>query len=413
MPDQVPIRLSQLTSAIQGVIQAGFDQQSYWVIAEITNYNPYPAKGHHYFDLVEKATNSSQLLAKMQGVAWNQGNSSIQTFEAVTGQRFTNDIQVLVRVAVDYHASFGLKLVLLEIDSNYTIGALEQQKQVTLRALIEKNPENIERDGDRYMTSNMRLPLPRVIQHIAVVSSSSSAGLHDFMHTLESNAFEYRITVDPYYTVVQGELRAEQFYNKLLEVFYSGKKYDAVVIIRGGGAQTDFLLFDQYQLGLIVARFPIPIITGIGHQKNETVVDLMAHTALKTPTKAGEFIIAHNRTFEERLLQLQQSVVMKTQQLMGRKSMQLNNIRGVLTNQARDIVELQKDRLMQRYQVIANQASQLLFRKGNEITNLAGSIKIFQRQLLKTQYFNLEHFRSIAQAMSPLNILKKGFSSKP
>ncbi len=405
-----PIKLSQLTLAIQGVIESSFSQQSYWVIAEVTNHNPYPSKGHHYFDLVEKAVNSSQILAKMQAVAWSAGNASIQSFEAITGQRFTNDIQVLVRVSVDYHPSFGLKLVLLEIDSNYTIGALEQQKQMTLKALIDKHPEHIQKDGDRFVTSNGKLQLPKVIQRIAVVSSSSSAGLHDFMHTLEANSFGYNVHVDSYFTVVQGELRADIFYNKLLEVFYSGQKYDAVVIIRGGGSQTDFLLFDQYQLGLIVARFPIPIITGIGHQKNETVVDLMAHTALKTPTKAGEFIIAHNRNFEERIIQMQQMIIIKAQQLMNRSAADLANLQATIIENAKQIIVSRKDRISDRYHAITSLARQFIFIRRSELQNAVTSLKLFQQQLIKSEESSLAHFSAMINLMSPVNILRKGFS---
>ncbi|WP_431244478.1 exodeoxyribonuclease VII large subunit [Flavobacterium sp. P21] len=139
---------------------------------------------------------------------------------------------------------------------------------------------------------------------MAVISASNSAGNEDFRHTLRHNDFGYSFQADDYYTVVQGDNNAKLFLNKLIEVYSSGIPYDAIIIIRGGGAQSDFLIFDNYQIGRAVAKFPIPVITGIGHQKNVSIVDLMAHTSTKTPTKAAEFIIAHNRSFEMRSLSL-------------------------------------------------------------------------------------------------------------
>lgn len=279
---------------------------------------------------------------------------------------------------------------------------------------------------------NSRLQLPAVIQKIAVITSSQSAGLHDFAHTIESNSFGYKFSITNYFTIVQGEAKAELFFNKLIEVFNSGIKYDVVVIIRGGGAQTDFLIFDQFILAKIVAKFPIPIITGIGHQKNETIVDLMANTATKTPTKAAEFIIAHNRTLEEKIVALQKTIIIRSQQLFASNSSRLSSLNSIVVNNSRNLISHHKEELFNTNQVIVNKTKELLFRKNSslvniasqlsskprvivstklhDLTNIISNLKTFNSQYLKNQRSYLNHYISMARAMAPDNILKKGFA---
>jgi exodeoxyribonuclease VII large subunit len=213
----------------------------------------------------------------------------IEEFEKNTGQAFTNNLHVLVQVSVDYHALYGLSVSVLDIDSNFMLGILEQQRNATLERLVKEN-DFIQKEGDGYSTYNSQLKLAAVIHKVAVISSSSSAGNEDFRHTMQHNDFGYVFQIDDYYTVVQGDNNAKLFLNKLIEIYSTGIPYDAIVINRGGGSQSDFLIFDNYNIGRAVAKFPIPVITGIGHQKNVSITDLMAHTHTKTPTKAAEFI---------------------------------------------------------------------------------------------------------------------------
>jgi len=244
--------------------------------------------------LAEKQEGSNAIIAKAEAVAWKAGSVKIRDFERITGQPFKNDIQVLAKVAVDYNPLHGLKLTLVDIDINFTIGALEQQKQEILLRLLTECPDYIRRVGDQYLTLNKQLQLNAVIQKIALIGSGSSAGYEDFVHTLQNNAYQYRFTIDNYFTAVQGQANASMVRQQLIAIYNSHIAYDAVVIIRGGGAQTDFLLFDTFILGQAVAKFPIPVITGIGHQRNETIVDMLAHSPTNAPTKAAEFIILTN-----------------------------------------------------------------------------------------------------------------------
>jgi exodeoxyribonuclease VII large subunit len=426
------IRLSELNKQIRTVIENNFNDLTLWVIADITNHSFKEKTNYHYFDLVEKADNSNELLAKIAGKAWGSGSSKIREFERITGQRFTNNINVLLRVKVNYHIVYGLSLDIQDIDSSFTIGVLEQQRQATLASLVANNPEVIEKVGDRYITRNAKLSMPMVIQRIAVVSSKTSAGNEDFKHTLLNNPYGYKFDIHDYHTVVQNEANAQQFLERLIDVFKSDVKYDVVVINRGGGAQTDFLIFDNYKIGLAVARFPIPIITGIGHQKNETITDLMAHTQTKTPTKAAEFIITHNKQFEDAILNFQKTILIKSQQSFSSNFQRLTFLNTFIVNKSRTFLNDHKDALVINNQIIINKTKTLISDKKNglsfiaftliskprvvtgnklnELQNTFNNIVSFNRSYLKSQRGYLGHFVSVINMMSPLNILKKGFA---
>jgi len=426
------IKLSELNKQIQSVIESNFSDFKIWVIADITNHSFKEKTNYHYFDLVEKAENSNDLIAKISGKAWGTGSFKIREFERITGQRFTNNINVLVWVKVNYHIVFGLSLDIQDIDTNFTIGVLEQQRQATLASLVANNSEVIAKVGDKYVTRNGKIPLPMVIQRIAVVASKTSAGNEDFRHTLLNNPYGFKFDIHDYYTVVQNEANAQQFLERLIDVFKSNIKYDVVVINRGGGAQTDFLIFDNYKIGLAVARFPIPIITGIGHQKNETITDLMAHTQTKTPTKAAEFIITHNKQFEDTILNFQKSILIKSQQIFSAYYQMLTALNTSIINNSRTFLIDYKDKLVLYNQTVINKTKTLLFQnmsnlsfiastlvskpkaitsnRLNDLSNTLNNINSFKNSYLRNQRGYIGHFVSVINLMSPKNILKKGFA---
>jgi exodeoxyribonuclease VII large subunit len=265
-----------------------------------------------------------------------------------------------------------------------------------------------------------------------VVTSSNSAGYQDFKHTLDNNRFGYRFTVDNYFTVVQGEANAEQVQQRFIDIFNAAKPYDAVVLIRGGGAQTDFLIFDTYRLGRTIARFPIPVITGIGHQKNETIVDMMAHTPTKTPTKAAEFIIAHNKAFEDEMTAMQKLILIRSQQLFSTHFQALSSINAKIINTSRDTLSTHKDVLAYYNQRVINTAREvmtnkhrelvavsghmlskpqiLVANKRNELANLVTNIRSFSRLYFQHKRTGIEHHETIFRLVSPVNILKRGFA---
>jgi exodeoxyribonuclease VII large subunit len=431
MESQQYIRLSALNDMIHDTISAGFASQRFWVLADITNHSYKADKKIHYFELVEKAQDGNAITARMMGKSWGAGAVRIEEFEKNTGQAFTNNLHVLVQVSVDYHPLYGLSVSVLDIDSNFMLGILEQQRKATLERLVREN-DFIQKEGDGYSTFNSRLRLPAVIQRVAVISSSSSAGNEDFRHTMQHNDFGYVFRIDEYYTVVQGDNNARLFLTKLIEIYTTGIPYDAVVINRGGGSQSDFLIFDNYNIARAVAKFPIPVITGIGHQKNISITDLMAHTPTKTPTRAAEFIIAHNRGFELGILSLQHNIVIKSQQLFHLHYKELSELKNAISRNAKELVQRHGEKLtrtnhqiasgsravlyehhkklMVTVQQLAQRPRMLFQQQKNDLLYVKDSIKNAAGEYLRREKLDLEYHHKSIRMMSPHNILRKGYA---
>lgn len=424
-----PIRLSALTAGIRAAVEQHFGHRSYWVLADVASHKFHAPKGFHYFDLVEKGDRN--LLAKVNAVAWTEGAARIREFERQTGQRFGNDIHVLVCVRVDFHAVYGLKLTVVDIDARFTLGQLEAQRQAVFERLLREAPMDVWQVGDRYMTTNATLPLPRVIQRIAVVASERSAGYEDFRHSLTSQSHGFAFKLTPFDTLVQGPENVGTIVRRLHEIAAMPDAFDAVVIVRGGGAQTDLLIFDQYEVARAVAGLRIPVFTGIGHLRNETITDLMAHTAAKTPTECAETIIAHNRHFEDQLLSLQQRTILRAQQRLRAAERSQSQLDQRLATSVRDRLNAEikdNDQIMHRLfhavrTGIAGHRGALslaaaglsltperLSRRSDALNNQITTLTRQVRQTLDQQQREITHLTALIRLSSPVEALKRGFA---
>lgn len=428
---QSPIKLSELTKKVEEIIRQSFED-TYWIIAEVSGHKFYPNNDRHYFELIEKEEGKTDPIAKVKGVSWYEGSQHIKVFESATGQLFTNGLQVLIKVKLEFHSAHGFQLVLKDIDQTFTLGNLEKQRRDTLQKLIDENPDAIKKIEEEYHTKNKSIKLNRVIQTIAIIGSPNSEGYTDFTHTLSSNQFQYKFSIDIYQSSVQGAGAEKELVNKLISIYESGKKFDCIVIIRGGGAKTDFLVFDTYNLARAVARFPIPIITGIGHHKDVSIVDLMVHTSTKTPTKAAEFIVAHNNDFENNIIQHQKTIVIKSQQLLASNAAKINAANIIIVNKSRTFLAQYKDQLNSFYQIVTNKTKTILFKeqtklgshsnqlisqpkiitsgKRKDLDLIIGNLPFHTQKLISNQKGFLNHYVSIVTLMDPKNILKKGFA---
>lgn len=404
------IKLSELTARIQRKIEDSFASHAFWVVADVTNHTYKASSNYHYFELVEKDAQSSRIVAKATGRAWGAGALRIDNFEQSTGQRFSNNVHVLVLVAVQYTPAFGLQLNLLDIDTSFTLGQFEKMRLATLELLLSRNPEFIQKVGEQYHTRNKKQELRPVMQYLAVLSSDTSAGYQDFRHTLEHNPWNYRFRIDDYFTTVQGEANARNLITRLIEIYESGKPYDAVILIRGGGAQTDFLIFDNYELSRVIAKFPIPVITGIGHQKNETISDLMAHTALKTPTKVAEFILANNRLFEERLIHAQRRIIIKTQQTFQLQQQRLSTIKSYLVGDVLGLLQQLQSALSRTSGAVLAVPGMLLQNKGRALQQFRKDLEQNTSDLIRNQDAKLVHYQAMIRLMDPVQVLRRGFA---
>ena len=299
------LTLSQLCAEIEEVLADGL-AQTYWVQAEISSLNE--RGGHLYMELVETQTSNANAgaKAKIRATCW-AGTQELLTafFMSETGQTLRTGMTILVEVRVQFHAVYGLSLSIVNIDPTFTIGEMARRRRQTIAQL----------EADGLMEAQQLLPVPTLIRRIAVVSSPSAAGYGDFCHQLQQSAYRFETTL--FGATMQGDGAERSIIAALEEISATNRAsiekagdgaYDAVVIIRGGGATTDLSCFDQYTLCAVCAQFELPILTGIGHTRDVSVLDLVANRALKTPTAVAEWLIhrmdeqvARIETLEQRL----------------------------------------------------------------------------------------------------------------
>lgn len=379
MANEAPLRLSELTAKLENFFAGRFGGKTFWVIAEVSNHKYNPAKQWHFFDLIEKAKGADRLVAKMSAVAWRPAAPEIVRFELESGQKFTDGIEVLVQVELAFNGQYGLKLTLHNIDSAYTLGQMERRRREILARLVLRYPQFIEKRDDRYVTANQKHLLPQVIRRVAVISSPSAAGYEDFMHTLSTNAFGYTFVVHNYFARVQGMEAADGITRRLCELSLQPQHYELIVMIRGGGAQTDLFIFDDFALNRELARAGIPVWTGIGHQRDSTIADLFSHTSHKTPTRVAEAIIQHNRKAEERVALLRER----------------------LHTSARQGVRKKKDALSRAALLLASKAPELLKYRQRKVFDLNGRMKA----AAKARF--ISHRRDIQQVRRELSAASK------
>jgi exodeoxyribonuclease VII large subunit len=321
------INLSQLLYKIDETLQSQFGYQTFWIKAEITDVKKYESKRWCFLKLIEKK--DEQIIAEMKATAWSQGYVFIEQFERLTQQPFTNGLQIVCKVKVKYSIKYGLSFDVLEIDNSFALGQIELQKQATLKRLVDDSNGQIIKDDEQYFTPNKRLKLPIVIQKIALITAQNSDGQRDFKNELLNNNYGYAFQVDEYLCQIQGDNAHENIIKQFEQIFASNIQYDCVAMVRGGGSETDFKPFEQYELAKLVAFYHIPVFTGIGHDRNTSIVDLMARQ-LKTPTKVAAHIVDHNFMFENNLLyqfnQIEQTIALK----IDRAKQNLVNLKRLL-----------------------------------------------------------------------------------
>ncbi len=384
-----------------------------WVRAEIhnisTNYS-----GHCYIDLVEKSEFNDQIIAKQRATIWaSTYRILVQKFQQATNSSLQAGMKILVEVSVEFHELYGLSLNVKDIDPTYTLGELQRRRLEIIQRL--KNRGLIDK--------NKQLPMPRLVQRIAVISSPTAAGYADFVHQLQNNphGFAYSITLFP--AIMQGPQTEESILSALDKIINSqlfiakGSKTDGstfnfqlVVIIRGGGATSDLQAFDSELLAERCANFPLPIITGIGHLRDETILDLVAHKNLKTPTAVAEYIISRTLELDMDLLALgdriQKSAILRLEQeknlLISLSASIPQYALRLLASSDSKLTSLQHRIELKTADFIAKNRL-LLDRKSDQLSALVN-------QQLQQQQNNLKLIETKLQLLDPQQLLKKGYS---
>ena len=264
-------------------------ERSYWVVAEIGEIRV-NQKGHCYLELVEKE--GQKLIAKLRGTIWAYDFYNLNNlFRSVTGQPLKTGMKILSRVMVQFHELYGLSLHIKDLDPNFTLGERARHRQLVIDRLTTEGVWH----------HNKSVSLPLVPQRVAVISSRGAAGYGDFMDQLMNNLPGYKFKVRLFETVMQGEEAVRSVIRSLKQAGSQKHEFDLVALIRGGGSQVDLDCFDDYALALEITKCPLPVITGIGHLRDDTIADMVAHSKMKTPTAVAEFLINGMEAFDQQL----------------------------------------------------------------------------------------------------------------
>ncbi len=309
------LTLKELQQQIKESIAEQFSS-AIWIVAEINTISK-NRNGHCYIELVQKSNTSNTIVAQARATIWANKFAYISSFfESETDYELSAGMNVMLQVAVSYHEVYGLSLNVLNINPTYTIGDMEKAKKEIIARLINEGVFDM----------NKALTFNPVIQNIAVVSSSTAAGYGDFVNQLENNNHGYKFNITLFDSVMQGPNTEESVLAALNAIGDNYENYDAVAIIRGGGSKNDLSWFDNYNIAYLITQFPIPIISGIGHERDESIVDMVANTRMKTPTAVAGFIIDYNSKYEELVEETSSEIFAIATEFLQNSDLYLNNI---------------------------------------------------------------------------------------
>jgi len=397
------LSLLELNQLLAEVIEIGMPRE-YWVEAEISELRV--VRGHCYIDLIEKTEGTNTPIARASAKCWQNTWSVISPyFEKVTGQRLRSGMNVLMLVSANFHPAYGFSWIISDIDPTYTLGDMARKRQ----AIIEQ----LKREGVFDLQKELSLPL--FCQHIAVISSANAAGYGDFVDQLESNAHGFRFVTRLFPATMQGEGVEQSIIaalNNIYETFLTSDETapDCVVIIRGGGATSDLSGFDTLALAENVAQFPIPVITGIGHERDESILDMISHTRVKTPTAAAALLIDHLKRVWDYLQEAQGVLETNARQRMDLEQMRLQRAAQKIPPLFSLFKERQERRIdsMMRDMIAAAQRS--ISDDMHKLETLESIIKPMLERRVTGEMHRLQMLGQRVSALDPDLLLKRGYS---
>lgn len=371
------LSLAQLNSLVENEIKTAFPD-TYWVMAETSDVR-YNRNGHCYLELIEKNKANQALIAKARAYIWHSTFQFLNPFfEAKTGQAFVSGLKILVQVSVDFHPLYGYGLNILDIDPAYTLGDIQKNRNEILAQL--------EREG--IVSLNKELEMPLIPQRIALITSPTAAGYQDFINHLQNNKQGFVFYPVLFPAIMQGEQTEQSIVSALDSIYEDSDNFDVVAIIRGGGATSDLHSFDTYTLAANCAQFPLPIITGIGHERDDTVLDFVSHYRAKTPTAAADYLINRSDEFYSALEELKETMMDSSVHLLEYTQQSLNDIIQFLPAYSQSIIDKQE--------IYCSQ--------------LKDNIHKAVKQCISLQEHKVQVLDSFLKFNSPEYILQKGYS---
>lgn len=377
MNHQDKISLTELQGLIRDKIYEHIPG-TFWVTAEIAEMKIHSA-GHCYLELTDSDKPGGKIVARVRATIWASKFSSLNTFfTASTGIPLRQGISILCKATVEYHEIYGISLNISDIDPAYTAGDLALRREAIIRRLT----------AEGVMEMNRGLNLPPYPRHIAVISSSKAAGYHDFINHLTGNSYRYIFKPELFESVMQGELTENSVIEALNLISEQAERFDAVVIIRGGGSATDLSWFDSYNIAYHVTQFPLPVLTGIGHEKDLSVTDMVAWKSLKTPTAVADFLLEKTVECENRIIEMAGELITAVNGALSSAGEQLSSLRNRMASTARLTVRVKSDKLAYHTETLRRVAVSGL-RSGADVADRLGN--------------TLRH-------LDPAGVLKRGFT---
>ena len=369
------LTLYDLQRMVRGALESRFSDPV-WISAEISELK-LNNSGHCYLNLVEKGAGGGTPRAEARAMIWRSAYKNIATtFEQATGSSLCSGLKVLVRVVVNFHETYGYSLQIIDIDPSYTLGDVERCRRETIEQLM----------ADGIWDMNRELPLARPTLRIAVVSSATAAGYRDFMRELGRNNYRFRTTL--FESTMQGDGGEDSVVEALEEIAAKEEEFDMVAIIRGGGSTSDLALFDSYRIASHIAQFPLPVVTGIGHDKDVSVADMVAHTHCKTPTAVA--------TFFAELADAELNIVEEYASSIA------NEVESILQNEAMRVYTLSTD--------IERIATAHINDGLNRLNTIRSALHSRLELIFSTESHRLREFERTLQTYSIDNILQLGFA---
>ena len=396
------LTLFELNNLVRELIETQFDEE-YWVTGELSDVSTPAYGGHFYGELVQKDELSDHIVARARITCWARTYGMLRLrFQKESGETLRKGLQVKLLVKVNFHEQYGYSLNILDIDSTFTLGDLAKRRREILLQL--------EQDG--ILHDNQELPLPRLLRKIAVVSSATAAGYGDFCNQLEQNDYGFHFEVQLFPAVMQGEQVPESIINALEEILSvsTGKPFDLVVIIRGGGASSDLSDFDSYELATCIAQYPLPVITGIGHERDETVLDYVAHTRVKTPTAAAAFIIEHQAEEAALLDDLYQRITRSAGERIQREKQRMEYQNTILPLLFMGFYQKQQNRFALLAQRLTGTARVRLEREPSRLQTLYQRLVSNSSQLIEREKYRIKIMKQRLDSLDPRLLLKRGYT---
>jgi len=391
------LSLYDLNNLIRQTIELS-TPDDFWVRAEISELH---FNRHCYMELVQKDERGHGIIAKARAQIWaNKWHLLKSHFEKVTGQSLSAGMEVLVKVEVTFHELYGFSLNIIDIDPTYTLGDIARRRMEIIQTLKDEGVYDM----------NKEITLPRLLQRIAVISSATAAGYGDFCDQLKNNKFGLAFHTQLFPALMQGNGVEESVISALNAIAQDVNYWDVVVIIRGGGSATDLSGFDTLALGENVAQFPLPIITGIGHERDDTVIDMVSHTRVKTPTAAAEFLIHHQEEELNEVEDLTLRIVNSTSTIIQQEKHRLSILANKLPTLFEVFKQRENARLERTFITLQSLIIQKTINEKNLIENKAQRLKSAIEAVFTTQHHKLEMMQTKMDGADPQRILNLGFS---